>query len=40
MTRKEWIGEWFGYAVVAVFAFGWIDFGQGPGLTWWALIAN
>jgi hypothetical protein len=26
--------------VVAVFAFGWIDFGQGPGLTWWALIAN
>ena len=37
MTRKEWIGELFGYAIIAIFAFGWIDFGQGPSLTWWNL---
>ena len=40
MTRKEWCGEILTYALIVVFAFGWIDFGQGPGLTWWALIAN
>ena len=38
MTRKEWIGELFGYAVIAVFAFGWIDIGQGPEYTWWNLL--
>ena len=24
MTRKEWIGELFGYVIIAIFAFGWI----------------
>lgn len=38
MTRKEWIGELFGYALVIVFALGWIDIGFGPEYTWWNLI--
>ena len=38
MTRKEWIGELFCYALVIVFALGWIDIGFGPQYTWWNLI--
>lgn len=38
MTRKEWISELFGYALVIVFALGWIDIGFGPEYTWWNLI--
>jgi hypothetical protein len=32
------MGEWITYAFVAVFALGWIDFGQGAEYTWWNLI--
>ena len=38
MTRTEKISEAVTYAVVIVFAIGWMDFGQGKDLTWWNLI--
>jgi hypothetical protein len=38
MTKAEKISEGIGYVFIVVFAMGWIDFGQGPDLTWWKLI--
>jgi hypothetical protein len=38
MTKKELVSEFIGYGLLIVFTIGWMDFGQGPDLTWWKLI--
>jgi|TARA_B100001094_G_scaffold230883_1_gene225551 hypothetical protein len=38
MTKLQVMNEAVTYAVVIVFALGWMDFGQGKDLTWWKLI--
>ena len=38
MTKLQVMNEAVTYAVVIVFALGWMDFGQGPQYTWWNLI--
>ncbi len=35
---RESISEFFGYLFIIIFALGWMDFGQGPDLTWWKLV--
>lgn len=38
MTKLQVMNEALTYAIVIVFAIGWMDFGQGKDLTWWKLI--
>lgn len=38
MSRSEKISEIVTAFVVLIFALGWMDFGQGPDLTWWKVI--
>jgi len=38
MSRSEKISEIITAFIVLLFAIGWMDFGQGPDLTWWKLI--
>jgi hypothetical protein len=37
---KTLLDEFVTYVCVGCFAAGWIDFGQGADLTWWALIRS
>lgn len=38
MLRSETTSEIVTAIAMLIFALGWMDFGQGPDLTWWKVI--
>ena len=38
MLRSETTSEIITAFAMLIFALGWMDFGQGPDLTWWTVI--